>query len=176
MMRKSTCTFVVGFALAATLAGSASAQKYNPRASMGGIGPIRIGMDVWQLEKAIDRRLPETQDESEDSCRYIEAGAKWPGTAVMLLDGRVARVDVTTRGIPTLSGALVGDPESRVLDIYGHRLRISDHDFGAGEGSKYLTMFSSDRRLGIRFETDGERVTEYYVGTGEAVQFIEGCL
>jgi hypothetical protein len=142
---------------------------------MSGIGPIRIGMDAGQLERALDRRLPDTQDASEDSCRYIEAGAKWPGTAVMLLDGRVARVDVTTRGIPTLSGALVGDLESKVLDIYGNRLRISDSDFGAGD-SKYLTMFSSDRSLGIRFETDGERVTEYYVGTGQAVQFIEGCL
>ena len=174
MMRKNT-VIAAGFAVAALLAGGASAQKYNPRASMGGIGPIRIGMDAWQLEKAIDRRLPDTQDASEDSCRYIEAGAKWPGTAVMLLDGRVARVDVTTRGIPTLSGALVGDLESKVLDIYGNRLRISDSDFGAGD-SKYLTMFSSDRSLGIRFETDGERVTEYYVGTGQAVQFIEGCL
>jgi hypothetical protein len=175
MMRNFTC-LAAGLALAATLASTASAQKYNPRATMSGIGPIRIGMDVWQLEKAIDRRLPETQDESEDSCRYIEAGEKWPGTAVMLLDGRVARVGVTTPGNTTLSGARVGDLESKVMDIYGHRLRISDHDFGAGEGSKYLTMFSSDRRLGIRFETDGERVTEYYVGTGEAVQFIEGCL
>ena len=37
-------------------------------------------------------------------------------------------------------------------------------------------MFSGDRHYGIRFETDGERVTEYYVGTAEAVQFIEDCL
>ena len=173
-MRKHTC-LAAALALAATLAASASAQKYNPRATMSGIGPIRIGMDAGQLERAIDRRLPDTQDASEDSCRYIEAGPKWPGTAVMLLDGRVARVDVTQRGIETLSGALVGDLESKLFDIYGNRLRISDHDFGAGD-SKYLTMFSSDRRLGIRFETDGERITEFYVGTGEAVQFIEGCL
>ena len=175
MKRKHSVTAAAGLAIAAMLAGSASAQKYNPRASMAGVGPIRIGMSEGQLEQALDKRLPDTQDASEDSCRYIEAGPKWPGTSVMLLDGRVARVDVTTRGIPTLSGAMVGDLESKVLDIYGNRLRISDHDFGAGD-SKYLTMFSSDRRLGIRFETDGERVTEYYVGTGEAVQFIEGCL
>ena len=41
---------------------------------------------------------------------------------------------------------------------------------------QYLAMFSGDRHYGIRFETDGERVTEYYVGTAEAVQFIEDCL
>jgi hypothetical protein len=173
-MRKPVL-MAAGFALALTLAGAADAQKYSPRATMSGIGPIRIGMDEGQLERALDIRLPDTQDASEDSCRYIEAGPKWPGTSVMLLDGRVARVDVTRRGIETLSGATVGDLQSKVLGIYGGRMRISDHDFGAGD-SKYLTMFSSDRHLGIRFETDGERITEYYVGTGEAVQFIEGCL
>ena len=175
MMRTSTGISVLVLALAAALASGALAQKYNPRATMSGVGPIRIGMNEAQLERVLQARLPETQDASEDSCRYIEAGPKWPGTAVMLLDGRVARVDVTRRGIETLSGAAVGDLVSKVQGIYGHRLRITDHDFGAGD-SQYLTMFSSDHRLGIRFETDGERITEFYVGTGEAVQFIEGCL
>ena len=163
-------------ALAATLASGAVAQKYSARASMSGLGPIRIGMDEYQLERALQTRLPETQDASEDSCRYVEAGPRWPGTGVMLLDGRVARIDVTKRGIETLSGAAVGDLVAKVRGIYGGRLRASSHDFGAGEGMQYLTLFSHDRRYGIRFETDGERVTEYYVGTGEAVQFIEGCL
>jgi hypothetical protein len=168
---------VVAMALAATLAtGAIAASKYNPRASMSGVGPIRIGMDEYQLEQALQTRLPETQDASEDSCRQVEAGPRWPGTSVMLLDGRVARIDVTTRGIPTLSGALVGDLVSRVPQIYGGRLRATAHDFGSGEGMEYLTMFSSDHHYGIRFETDGERVTEFYVGTSEAVQFIEGCL
>ena len=174
-MRKQACIAALALAAAATLTAGASAQKYNPRATMSGIGPIRIGMDERQLEEALRMRLPETQDASEDSCRYIEAGPKWPGTAVMLLDGRVARVDVTRRGIETLSGAAVGDLVTKVQGLYGRRLRASDHDFGAGD-SQYLTMFSSDHRLGIRFETDGERITEFYVGTGEAVQFIEGCL
>jgi hypothetical protein len=167
---------IVALALAATLASGSVAAKYDGRATMSGIGPIRIGMNVRQLEDALQTRIPDTQDESEDACRMIEAGPRWPGTAVMLLDGRVARIDVSQRGIPTLSGANVGDLVSKVHDIYGNRLRASDHDFGAGEGMQYLTMFSGDHRYGIRFETDGERVTEYYVGTAEAVRFIEDCL
>ena len=93
----------------------------------------------------------------------------------MLLHGRVARIDVNERGIFTLSGAAVGDAQGSVLRRYGRRLDVSPHAYGV-EDSKYLTMFSSDRRQGIRFETDGERVTGYYVGTAEAVQLIEGCL
>jgi hypothetical protein len=172
-MRK---TKFFALAVSATLATGAIAGKYDPRASMMGIGPIRVGMSIHQLEDAIRTRIPDTQDEADDSCRMIEAGPRWPGTAVMLLDGRVARIDVSQRGIPTLSGANVGDLVSKVHDIYRGRLRAQDHDFGAGEGMQYLTMYSGDRHYGIRFETDGERVTEYYVGTAEAVQFIEDCL
>ena len=167
---------LLALAFAATLATGTVAAKYDPRASMSGIGPIRIGMNIRQLEDALQTRIADTEDEADDSCRMIEAGARWPGTAVMLLDGRVARIDVSKRGIPTLSGANVGDLVSKVRSIYGGRLRAQDHDFGAGEGMQYLTLYSHDRHYGIRFETDGERVTEYYVGTGEAVQFIEGCL
>ena len=173
-MRQATT--LLALALAATATTGAIAQTYNPRATMSGVGPIRIGMNEYQLEQALQRRLPETQDSDEDSCRQVEAGPRWPGTSVMLLDGRVARIDVTTRGIPTLSGAAVGDLVSKVFSIYGNRLRTSAHDFGSGEGMEYLTMYSGDHHYGIRFETDGERVTEYYVGTSEAVQFIEGCL
>ena len=174
-MRTRTISLLV-LALAATAASGALAEKYSPRATMSGIGPIRVGMNERQLEEVLQTRLPETQDASEDSCRYIEAGPRWPGTGMMMLDGRVARIDVTKRGIETLSGAAVGDLVSKVRSIYGGRLRSQDHDFGTGEGMQYLTMYSSDHRYGIRFETDGERVTEFYVGTAEAVKFIEGCL
>jgi hypothetical protein len=172
-MRKMS---LLALAVAATLSTGAIAGKYDARASMMGIGPIRVGMNIHQLEDAIQLRIPDTEDEADDSCRMVEAGPRWPGTAVMLLDGRVARIDVSQRGIPTLSGANVGDLVSKVHSIYRGRLRTTDHDFGAGEGMQYLTMFSGDRHYGIRFETDGERVTEYYVGTAEAVQFIEDCL
>jgi len=167
---------LIVLALASALAGGVADAKYDGRATMSGIGPIRIGMNIHQLENALQTRIPDTEDEADDSCRMIEAGPRWPGTAVMLLDGRVARIDVSQRAIPTLSGAMVGDLVSKVHSIYGGRLRAQDHDFGAGEGMQYLTMSWGDRHYGIRFETDGERVTEYYVGTAEAVQFIEDCL
>jgi hypothetical protein len=36
-------------------------------------------------------------------------------------------------------------------------------------------MYSGDKKFGVRFETDGKMVTRYYVGTAEALQYIEGC-
>ena len=72
-MRKMT---LLALAVAATLSTGAVAGKYDARASMMGIGPIRIGMNVHQLENAIQSRIPDTEDEADDSCRMIEAGPR----------------------------------------------------------------------------------------------------
>ena len=158
-------TMLVAVLLAAGAAGAAQASDW--RATMGGIGPLRIGMSQAQLERVLGTRLAETQDQDEDACRQVEAGPDWPGTSVMLLDGRVERIDVSARGFFTLSGAAVGDTQASVLKRYRGRISTSTHVEGVDD-SLFLTMFSSDRRLGIRFETDGERVTSYYVGTARA--------
>ena len=168
-------TRILFAALGALLGAATAAQASEWRATMGGLGPIRIGMSVAALERALGTRLPETQDESEDACRQVEAGPDWPGTSVMLVDGRVARIDVSKRGFFTLSGAAVGDTEASVRKRYGRRIWAQTHIDGVDD-SKVLTMFSSDRRLGIRFETDGERITSYYFGNARAVQFPDGCL
>jgi len=42
-------------------------------------------------------------------------------------------------------------------------------------GGHYLTMFSIDRKFGIRNESEDGVITRYYAGTAEAVSFIEGC-
>ena len=165
-------TILTTFAL---LGAAGVAQASDFRATMGGLGPIRIGMSASALERVLGTRLPETQDYSEDACRQVEAGPNWPGTSVMLVDGRVARIDVSQRGFFTLSGAAVGDTEASVRRRYGRRIMESTHLEGVDD-SKYLTMFSADRSLGIRFETDGERITSYYFGNARAVQFPEGCL
>jgi hypothetical protein len=166
-------TLIVSLLLVGGVASAAQASDW--RATMSGIGPIRIGMSESQLERVLGTRFPETQDAEEDACRQVEAGPNWPGTSVMLLNGRVARIDVSERGFFTLSGAAVGDTQASVLKRYNGRIYEQTHAQGVDD-SKFLTMFSSDRRLGIRFETDGERVTSYYVGTAQAVQFPEGCL
>ena len=61
-----------------------------------------------------------------------------------------------------------------VIERYGPRLLVKPHAYDGPE-EKYLTIYSKDKRYGVRFETDGVKVTRYYVGTAEAVQYIEGC-
>jgi hypothetical protein len=38
----------------------------------------------------------------------------------------------------------------------------------------YLTIRSDDRHYGVRFETDQGKITMFYAGTYEAIQYVEG--
>ena len=153
---------------------SVAAFASAPRMSMTGFGQVRIGLTVPALETVLGRKFGPPTDEDEVACRYVSAEDLFPGIGFMLLDGRLARIDVDAPGVPTLSGASVGDSQESVIARYRSQLEVQTHAYSGPEG-KYLTLFSSDKRYGIRFETDGSVVTRYYAGTGEAVQYIEGC-
>lgn len=150
------------------------AHAASPRLSMTGFGAVRIGASVTELGRALSKQIAPAADADEAKCRYV-----WPDNAnaemsFMLLDGRLARIDVDSPGIYTLSGGAVGDTQASVIERYGPDLRLNPHAY-EGPTGKYLTLYSKDKKYGVRFETDGLRVTRYYVGTAEAIQYIEGC-
>jgi hypothetical protein len=92
----------------------------------------------------------------------------------MIIDGRLARIDVDAPGILTDTGLQVGDSETRALKVYGPKVKVAGHQYI--DTGHYLTVRSDDRRYGIRFETDMGKITMYYVGAYEAIQYVEGCL
>jgi hypothetical protein len=155
-------------------AGGAVASESAPGISMTGFDQVRVGLSAAALERTLGNSIDPPYDEDEASCRYALPEDLYPGIGFMLLDGRLARLDVDETGIPTLSGASVGDSQASVIALYGPKLKVTNHFYTGPEG-KYLTLFSKDDRFGIRFETDGTRVTRYYVGTSEAIQYVEGC-
>lgn len=156
------------------LLASAMASAGEPRVSLSGVGPVRIGMTERALASAIGRDVAAPVDADEAACRYIAAEMFGADVHVMLLDGRVARIDIDGPGLRTLSGASVGDGEADVVARYGKAIVVSNHFYTGPEG-KYLTLMSRDGTSGIRFETDGEVIVRYYVGTAEAVALVEGC-
>lgn len=106
---------------------------------------------------------------------------KWEGgpagPAVMVLEGKIARVDVNdSRTLATAVGARIGDTEVRIKSLYGARLTISDHKY---ENGHYLTVRSAiprDTLHFIIFETLKGIVTRMRagampgVGTSKAVR------
>ena len=136
-----------------------------------GVGPVKIGMTLAQLKAALHTKIAE-QESGSDSCYYVTASGH-QHISLMIEDGKVVRFDVDESGIRASSGLQVGDTEAQVRRIYGPKLKVTEHKYI--DTGHYLTVRSDDGRYGIRFETDKGKITTYYAGTYEAIQYVEGC-
>jgi len=52
-------------------------------------------------------------------------------------------------------------------------MKVTPHQYL--DTGHYLTVRSAHSRYGVRFETDKGKITEFYAGTYEAIQYVEGC-
>jgi hypothetical protein len=139
-----------------------------------GTGPAKIGMTLPQLKSVLGEKLRQSEDgEGSDSCFYVKP-AKHRHVSFMIEDGRLARVDVDGPGILTMEGIQVGDSESRARRIYGPGLKVEPHKYI--DDGHYLTIRSRDGRYGMRFETEKGKITRFYGGRFQSVQYVEGCL
>jgi hypothetical protein len=130
-------------------------------------------MNLSELNKALHTSYSTPSDPEERSCFYVDVPHQ-AGVGVMLLDGRVARVDVDNASTRTAEGIHNGDSESHALQVYGKRLEVEPHHYEP-ENGHYLTLYSNDKKLGIRFETEDGKITRYYAGTERALALVEGC-
>ncbi|PZV25594.1 MAG: hypothetical protein DCF12_14145 [Snowella sp.] len=145
--------------------------------SIRGIAPILVGMTVSEAMRASGQKLI-NQGESGGgpSCRYYKIkGVK--GIAFMVTNGRIARVDVTDNSkITTLSGAKIGDSESKIKSLYPNQIKVEAHEYDPkGHYLIFVPKDSQDKNYRIIFETDGKKVTRWRSGKLPEVQFIEGC-
>ena len=140
-----------------------------------GIGPVRVGMKLQTLttDLHLHYSISYAMDSDQKTCFYVNLKSR-PGISLMILEGRVARVDINNQQTQTAEGIHNGDSEADALRAYGKRLRIAPDAYTGPEGHD-LTLHSTDGRYGIRFVTDAGKVTHIYAGTAEAIEYIEGC-
>jgi hypothetical protein len=138
-----------------------------------GIGPVKVGMNLAQLNTILHEKFAVPESKDEQACFYVDAAAR-PHVSFMIVNGHLARIDVYGTGVPTTNGIQVGDPEERAKQVYGSRLTVKPHAYTGPEGH-YLTIRSADGHYGIRFETDNGKITIFYAGRFDAIQYIEGC-
>lgn len=136
---------------------------------LDGVGPAKIGMRLQQLNVALGEKFAMPKDKEDQGCFYV-ASTKHPQVSFMIENRRLVRFDVDGSGIATKDGVQAGDSEERVKQVYGSRLKIEPHHYTDGH---YLTV--RDGNYGIRFETDGGKVTTFYAGRFGAIQYVEGC-
>jgi hypothetical protein len=153
---------------------TSSAETIDWVLRFDGIGAVKVGMTLRQVNAALGEKFSTPKDKDEQTCFYVEP-TKHPDTAIMVLNGRVARVDVfAVNGAQprtaTLEGVQIGDSEPMVQKLYGEAVAVSPHHYTDGQ---YLTVKSGE--YGLRFETAQGKVTSFYAGSVKAIGFVEGC-
>jgi hypothetical protein len=141
--------------------------------TMHGIGDLRVGLPVAEL-----RRMGAVEDENpleESDCNYWHLPGR-DGLALMVVGGRVVRIDIETAVYRTAAGARIGMSEAEVRALYGGALRVEPHPYTRPEGH-YLIYRARAEPYGLIFETHYEsgRVGQMRVGLWRYVQLIEGC-
>ena len=134
-----------------------------------GVGPVKMGMSLPQLNAALHERFAMPENKEDQGCFYVTA-TKHPQVSFMIASRRLVRIDVDKTGVPTTEGVQVGDSEEHVKQVYGPRLRVAPHNYTDGH---YLTLRNGNHA--IRFETDEGKISTFYAGTFEAIQYVEGC-
>ena len=135
-----------------------------------GFGPVKVGMKVSAASKALG--IPFTELEKGNDCHYANPKRLFKDVGFMVVNGRIARIDVDTRGYATVAGAKIGDTEARIRRLYKGKVAVSPHKYTDGH---YLTVQVNGGKFGIVFETDGKRVTYIRAGKSPEFGYVEGC-
>ncbi len=143
--------------------------------SEDGLGQIQIGMT---LDEAVNMGLLNERPDLKPACDFVfpAVGAGIPfGVNVMVVKGKIARIDVDTGTVTTEDGAKIGDSEDRIKSIYGDELKVKPHKYI--DGGHYMTVMGDSASAGkaIVFETDGRQVTMFRAGRIPEVEWVEGC-
>jgi hypothetical protein len=147
----------------------------NSRLRTNGIGSVEVGMTVSEAEKASGRSfLRERSGRNDSSCSYVNISGL-SGVSLMLINGKIARVDVSNPRILTLRGAKIGDSEDRIKRLYPGQIKTTPHPY---RKDHYLTFYPKDRQdrdYRLIFETSRGKVDVFRGGRVPEVGYIEGC-
>ena len=149
------------------------------RLSLDGLGPVDIGMTLDQASAAAGTPIRiRPGDPFGPECQNAYA-ADLPEVNFMVINGRIARVDVGDRGgrrVTTVSGVGTGDTEETIKRTYPGRIHVEGHPYlPTGHYLVYVPADPALAHLSMIFETDGQVVTTFRAGMKGAVSQIEGC-
>jgi hypothetical protein len=140
-----------------------------------GLGQIVIGMN---LVDAVNMGLLNENPTMNKRCDFVypAVGSGIPdGVGVMVVKGKVVRIDVDTGSVTTEDGAKIGDTEDRIKTIYGEDVKIEPHKLI--DGGHYMTVLGDSASAGnaLVFETEGQHVARFRAGRLPEVKWAEGC-
>lgn len=147
------------------------------KVAVDGIGPIGVGMTLKEASAAAGLDLVDAGTTDSSECFYYEPESGPDGLAFMVINNRIARVDINNPRITTISGAKIGDASDRIEGLYAGLIETSDRK-DVSEG-KYLTLvpkLPQNQNYRLIFETDAsDKVTSFRAGKLPEIEYVEGC-
>lgn len=135
-------------------------------------GPIPLGLELDDARDAaavgIDGPVP------PEGCGYASIRRRGEGLGLMVVDGRLVRVDVSPPAdVATERGARIGDTAERIHALYGERLEARPHKYT--DGQYLIASPPGGGPYRIVFEVEDGRVQTYRAGRVPEVEWVEGC-
>lgn len=152
------------------------ATSAQPSVTEMGYDKLRAGMTFTEANAALNGALKPAAGANLAECDYVtwEGGPK--GLLVMVLENKIARVDITEgSAVTTDAGAKIGDTEDQVKSLYGARVSVSPHKYDDGNYLRVKSTNAADTSHVIVFETVKGKVTRFRAGVTPGVDFVEGC-
>lgn len=142
---------------------------------LDGIGPVRVGMTIAEVERLLGATARIDRIEPDDECGYAYLSTIPTGLSLMLSRDTVVRVNVDTSGFLDEAGLGVGSTETEVLARRAGRVRVEPHYYTGPEG--HYLIVDDPARPGFRliYETDGQRVLSVRAGRLPEAELVEGC-
>ena len=134
-------------------------------------GRFTPGMTLEEARKVISGLdAPATPAQG---CDYASVQGTERKLSFLIVDNRLARLDVQSASVPTDRGIRVGDTEAKVKAAYAGNVTVQPHKYTDGH---YLIVENPrDTLIALIFETDGSKVTRYRLGSKPVVSWVEGC-
>lgn len=173
-LRTSVGTFAIVIALGAPYV-AASSATLGP----SGYAGIKPGMTLAQASAAFGTAFVLTANATPAetrACTYAFPRNRPRQPALMVVNGRVARIDVSRRAIAADNGILVGDPVAKIRARFGRaNLVETPHTYDPRGTYIEVTPDQGSAQLRLLFETSKGRVTQFRSGRLPEVRYIEGC-
>ena len=113
---------------------------------------------------------------ADSACGFVTPAGWSPDVSLMVVEGRIARVDVSDTSFATDLGARVGDDATRIEQLYAGRVRVQPHKYTSGRYLIVPLAAGRDSTLRLVFETDSAgRVTTFRGGRLPEVEWVERC-
>ncbi|TFW15906.1 hypothetical protein [Duganella callida] len=136
------------------------------------LGKLKIGQNFEDLKKDFGGQIHCVPKELWASKNCYHTGLKHnPEITLMILDGKLVRIDLTATPGRAASGIAIGDNITKLIKRYPQSKRIENTSDLTAE----FLIISDDRKYAMKFYLTGSIVTAISSGTTYAMSLDEGC-